>query len=240
MNEAENILQHELAYMRQGDDSIGMLYADFIGKLQKRYDNLEGRHNAVLQEKEKLKVLADLLKKQNEQLLNEVNELNARLEAEKANNLQMRHNDIILTEKELPDLDDSSYPRVNNRKQRPQSINPDTIKRLKSDRRHYAVVCDAALFYWQRLVDHGLVNQYLKPTPLCGVTVAARIVCCFQNVVDPSIKWSFFEKHWGMKHLQSNLHRSSYRDEKKYTIVNRIFGRADDAPFVPKSQIDNQ
>lgn len=236
MSETGNITQHDFLFMKQGKDSVGMMYVDLIRELQARYDNLEARYNTVCQEKEKLKVLADLLKKQNDHLIEEVNELNSKIEEA----VSQKHIAIKPDSETMPDINVTNSPRVANRKPKQQPINTDIVKRLKSDRRHYAVACDAALFYWQLLIDNGLMNQNLRPTPQCGVTVAARIVCCFQNVVDPNIRWSFFEMYWKMKHLQSNLHRCSYRDEKKYALVNRIFGRADDAPFIPKSQIDLQ
>lgn len=241
MNESGNIMQHDFSFIRQEKESTGMMYVEFIGKLQQTIDELQKEKNGLTIEAEKLKNLVTILKKHNDQLIEDNKELSANLELEKAHRQQLQqqlqqHAPNAHGNKPL-EYDVKTSSVASKRKGKPQAINPDTIRRLKNDRRHYAVACDKALSYWQMLVDNELVDQYLRATPRCGVTVAARIVCCFQNVVDPDIRWSFFEKYWGMKHLQSNLNRSTYRDEKKYALVNRIFGRSDDAPFIPKSQL---
>lgn len=113
------------------------------------------------------------------------------------------------------------------------AIDQETVKLLKNSRNH-AVVCDKALQYWQELVNHELITPNLMPSVRCGVTTAARIVCRLQTSVDANIKWSFFERRWKIGHLQSNLNRSSYKDEKYYPIVNTIFGLAADAQFISK------
>ena len=121
------------------------------------------------------------------------------------------------------------------RRVRSRTLDKELIARLKNDRRQYAAVCDKAVVYWQKLCDEGYVDVKLRLTPKSSVTVAVRIACRFQTSVDPAIKWSFFESHWHMRHLQSNLSRSAYKDERKYVEVNRIFGLPDDAPFISKS-----
>lgn len=235
MNESGNIQKHEMAFMGQGYESPALMYIEVIKSIQQRYESLLADYRVLQGERELLQGKYEVLLRQNEHLKNEVSALSM----EKAQLQQQRHQQRQEPHLEqLPNYEDEPVPRVANRKKAPQQINPDTVARIKADRRHYAVVCDAALTYWQRLLDNGYVDPLLRATSKCGVTVAARIVCCFQNEVDPNIRWSFFEKHWGMKHLQSNLHRSAYRDEKKYVVINRIFCRADDAPFVPKSLME--
>lgn len=135
---------------------------------------------------------------------------------------------------DIPGHDGDKSPSTLPRKsKKPHPIDNDTIARLKNSH-DYVVVCDKALFYWQKLVDAELITAQLMRTPRCGVTTAARIVCRFQTVVDNSIKWSFFQRRWRIDHLQSNLVRSAYKDEKYYPIVNTIFGLAPDAPFISK------
>lgn len=121
------------------------------------------------------------------------------------------------------------------RSKKPVRIDSDLVARLKNDRKAYPVVCDKALMYWQMLADEGLIDHRLKPTSRCGVTVMARIVSRMQTTVDPNISWAFFERHWGCDHLQSNLHRETYKHRNLYPIVNRIFGLPDDAPYLTKS-----
>lgn len=235
MNESGNIKKHELSFIGQGSESPAMMYIEVIKSIQQRYESLLEGYKELQKRNDNLQGKCELLEQQVEHLKNEV----SAFAMEKAQWQQQRQQQRQASGYELlPSYDGEPIPRVANRKKSPQLINPDTVGRIKADRRHYPVVCDAALTYWQRLLDNGFVDSLLRATPTCGVTVAARIVCCFQNEVDPNIRWSFFEKHWGMRHLQSNLHRSTYRDEKKYVIVNRIFCRADDAPFVPKSLME--
>ena len=120
-------------------------------------------------------------------------------------------------------------------RRRPGRIAPETVERLKNDRKGYPVVCPKALGYWQMLVDAGLIDERLRPTSRCGVTVAARIVSRMQTEVDPSITWTFFERYWKRDHLQSNLKRESEKDRRMYSVVNTIFGLAPDAPYQTKS-----
>ena len=123
------------------------------------------------------------------------------------------------------------------RRRKSVPLNKATIDKLKNDRKSYAAVCDAALRYWQLLCDANLVDADLRLMPACSPTVAARIACRFQTEVDPSITWSFFQRHWNIKRLQSYLKRDTYKDQEKYKIVNTIFGLAADAPFLTKSAI---
>lgn len=122
-------------------------------------------------------------------------------------------------------------------RRKPCRLDGDTIARLKNDRKGYPAVCDKAMHYWQMLADAGLVDERLRPTARCGVTVAARIVSRMQTEVDPAITWAFFERYWKMRHLQSNLHRESYTHQHLYAVVNRIFGLAADAPYLTKSSL---
>ena len=122
-------------------------------------------------------------------------------------------------------------------RRKPCQLDKETIARLKNDRKGYPAVCDKALQYWQMLADAGLIDERLRPTARCGVTVAARIVSRMQTTVDPSITWAFFERYWKTRHLQSNLHRESYSHQHLYAVVNRIFGLADDAPYLTKSSL---
>lgn len=197
------------------------------------------------------KARVDELEKQVNTLMQENSSLHATLELERQKTRQSGSRSVDPSDRPLqpegtacdayvgdtPVAANASQPRVTSSRRASKPIDSDVVARLKNDRRHYAVVCNMALRYWQLLCDAGFVHPNLKATPLCTVTVAARIACCFQTVVDPSIRWSFFERHWGMSHLQSNLVRSAYKDEQKYIVVNRIFGRPDDAPFLTKSQI---
>lgn len=243
MIESGNIQELASTLTRTDSTSAGELYSEIIHLLTKKINFLEEQLRNKEQETNRLYGKIDTLTKQNNHLMQELKETNTALELEKARTQQKN---IAGTAPQAPiegladaiALEGLTSPRVAYRKQPSQPINSDTVARIKNDRRHYAVVCDAAIVYWQRLVNQGLVDSHLRTTARCGVTVAARIVCCFQNVVDPNIRWSFFEKHWKMSHLQSNLHRSSYRDEKKYALVNRIFGRSDDAPFIVKSKLE--
>lgn len=235
MNESENIQKHEYEFSVQNSDSTDMLFADTINRLVCHINDLKQRLSNYERENAKLQSVVHTLTKQNEHLIQEIKDANTSLELEKIRN-QQRNRNNTLDPKEFSLFEGQSTPRVLNRRQPPKAINTDTIARLKNDRRHYAMVCDAALSYWKNLLNMGLVDTSLHLTPKCGITVAARIVCCFQVVVDPNIRWSSFEKHWGVKHLQSNLHRSTYRDEKKYALVNSAFGRPDNTPFIPKSQ----
>jgi len=130
-------------------------------------------------------------------------------------------------------LSPSPSPTV--RRKKAVRIDDDVIARLKNDRKAYPVVCDQALRYWQMLADADLIDHRLKPTSRCGVTVMARIVSRMQTEVDPAISWAFFERYWDCDHLQSNLHREAYKHRKHYATVNRIFGLADDAPYLTKS-----
>ena len=240
MNETGNILQNDYAYMKYGPKSTSMMYIDVIASLQQRIDTLEGLHENDTKEKALLRGSIEAKDLRIEKLLHEIRDLNTALEIERAyrqQEQQKRAPSAKQHDAEWQDSEQQAHKAV--RRQKQQAINPDTVARLKNDRRHYAAVCDAALAYWQQLLDNDLVDPCLRLTARCGITVAARIACCFQNVVDPNIRWSFFEWHWKTRHLQSNLHRSTYRDEKKYVLVNRIFGRADDAPFIPKSQLED-
>lgn len=265
MNDYGDITTPDSSFAEHSPDTIGMMYVKFIGQLQQKYDENLRSERDILLEIEKLKNLCTIQKKQSDQLILEKKEMAEAYELEKELRVQAQHeadyykqqldisHRIIEQLKQVQqsqplsvngidepaEADEKTTSYINKNRHKQHTINPDTVKRLKADRRHYAVACDAALAYWQKLADNELVDQYLRATPRCGVTVAARIVCCFQNVVDPDIRWSFFEKHWSIKHLQSNLNRSSYRDEKKYVLVNRIFGRPDNAPFIPKSQLAN-
>jgi len=127
-------------------------------------------------------------------------------------------------------------PVIRRHKNRP--ISKDLINKLKNDRRSYAAVCDAALRYWQCLCDAGFVDENLKLKPYCGITVAARIACRFQTVVDPGITWTFFHRHWNVNHLQSQLHHEAYKDLEKYKTENVIFGLPPDAPYLSKSAVN--
>ena len=134
------------------------------------------------------------------------------------------------------DDDNPSNPSRHRTKKKCINLDSDVIGQLKKSS-NYAVVCDKALDYWQLLANAGLINERLMPTQICGVTTAARIVCRFQTVVDERIKWSFFERRWHIDHLQSNLRRTAYKDEKYYPLVNRLFGLPDDAPYISKRNI---
>lgn len=243
MIESGNIQEPASALPSMDSIPTGELYSDIIHLLTQKINNLEKQLRSKEQENNKLYGIIETITKQNSQLVQELKETNTALEFEKARSQQKM---IVNTaspsavgyQTDASAFDGQPTPRVSYRKQPSQPINSDTVARIKNDRRHYAVVCDAAIVYWQRLINQGLVDSNLRATAKCGVTVAARIVCCFQNVVDPNIRWSFFEKHWKMNHLQSNLHRSSYRDETKYALVNRIFGRSNDAPFLVKSKLE--
>ncbi len=169
------------------------------------------------------------LKTNNEQLQAEVNSLRSSKFLKPA----IRYNDFADADEETSSGNASSTLR----RVRSRTLDKELIARLKIDRRHYAAVCDKAVAYWQKLCDEGYVDVKLRLTPKSGVTVAARIACRFQTSVDPAIKWSFFEQHWHLRHLQSNLTRSAYKDERKYAEVNRIFGLPDDTPFVSKSVV---
>ena len=196
--------------------------------LRRREQYLLNRLNSVLGASAQLERQNADLKRENEELRNT-------LEAERAKHRgysAASHSPSSLSVDIEPDTD---RPRQLNHKRAPRPVDRHTVDVIRNDRRYYAVACDMAVHYWQRLCDAGFVDIYLRPTPKCTVTVAARIVCCFQSVVDPDIKWTFFEKHWRMKHLQTNLNRSAYKDEAKYVLVNRVFGRPDDAPFLVKS-----
>ena len=96
-------------------------------------------------------------------------------------------------------------------RRRPSRIAPETVERLKNDRKGYPAVCPKALGYGQMLVDAGLIDERL------------------------SITWAFFERYWKRDHLQSNLKRESEKDRRMYSVVNTIFGLAPDAPYQTKS-----
>ena len=208
-------------------------YLDIISRrdldiitLQRRVQYLVGRLNNVIG-------TCGELERQNDSLRKENAALRDTLDAERAKGKASNTFPVDTSDVES----DSATPRLRNRKRAPRPVDRSVVDRIRNDRRYYAVACDMAVHYWQRLCDVGLVDTQLKPTPKCTVTVAARIVCCFQTVVDPDIKWAFFERHWQMKHLQTNLARSTYKDEAKYVLVNRVFDRPDNAPFLVKSSL---
>lgn len=147
---------------------------------------------------------------------------------------------LPLSDGSSDDSEPQSYPapRTRSSHNRNVRIDDDVVARLKNDRKAYPIVCDKALHYWQLLANAELIDKRLKPTSRCGVTVMARIVSRMQTEVDPAISWAFFERFWDCDHLQSNLHRETYKHKKYYLVVNRIFGLADDAPFLTKSVLE--
>ena len=236
MNESGNIFPQEFPFPKKGPESssIASIYLNALNELQRLYDEQQAKSNEYLREIDKLKSLINILKKQNDELIQEVKNLNTTLELEKANHRQSSSPSSLLSLQDN-DIQSHNYPKSRSRK--PKVIDKGAIDKIKSNTRHYAAACDMALTYWQKLIDVGLITEDLRPTPKCGITVRARIACCFQTVVDPQIKWTFFENRWGNKQLQSNLHRETYADREKYILVNRVFNRADDAPFLAKSKI---
>jgi hypothetical protein len=117
---------------------------------------------------------------------------------------------------------------------KPVRISDEVVRELKNNRKAFPAVCDKAQEYWQLLADAGLVDERLKPTSRCGITVMARIVGRMRSEVDPAISWAFFERYWKVNNLQSNLYRDAYKDSQYYAVVNRIFGLPDDAPLPVK------
>ncbi len=177
----------------------------------------------------------ELLTAQNLALQKENSNLHAALEMERAKNkTSITPNIIPLTSDEEWN---STRPRTSSIKRKMKHPDPDIVARMKNNRKAFPAVCPKAMEFWQKLMDADLIDEKLKPTARCGVTVAARIICRMQTVVDPKITWSYFEKYWRMGHLQSNLRRESYKDCKMYAIVNSIFGLAADAPYFAKSVI---
>ena len=238
MNESGNIFSQDFPFQKKGPDSssIASIYLNALTELQNLFDEQQAKNNEYLREIDKLKSLINIMKKQNDELIQEVKDLNTALELEKANHQQSSSPSTQMSQQ---DYDSTSLNYSKSRSRKPKVIDKSTIDKIKSNPRYYAAACDMALNYWQKLVDVGLINEELRPTPKCGITVSARIACCFQTVVDPQIKWTFFEQHWHVKNIQSNLHRVTYADREKYILVNRVFNRADDAPFLAKSKLPN-
>lgn len=207
-------------------------YLDFIDRRDREIKTLLRREHFLLNRLNSALATCEELRRQNKALQQQVDDLRAanapRQSAQPT--VQFSASDTLAATH-------GNTPRQLDRKRAPRPVDRQTIATLRNDRRYYAVACDKAVYYWQRLCDAGLVDVNLRPTPKCTVTVAARIACCFQTVVDPDIKWAFFEKYWQMKHLQTNLKRSAYKDEPKYILVNRVFERSDDADFTVKSSL---
>lgn len=137
-----------------------------------------------------------------------------------------------------PDPESEDKPtHIRAARRKAYSIDRDVVEKLKNDRKAYPVVCGKALEYWQKLGDAELIDEKLRPTPRCTVTVAARIVCRMQTMVDPNITWAFFERYWKMAHLQSNMKREADKCRHLYSVVNQIFGLPTDAPYTTKSKM---
>ena len=132
---------------------------------------------------------------------------------------------------------DETPPPIRAARRKQYRIEQEVIERLKNNRKAYPVVCPKALEYWQKLGDADLIDEKLRPKPRCTVTVAARIVCRMQTLVDPNITWAFFEKYWKMSHLQSNMKREADKCRQLYGVVNQIFGLPADAPYTTKSKM---
>lgn len=239
MTESGNIFKKDYGNQHMPQDSVSRMYIELIGRLQEKYDRLYEAYSNIQQELEKERGKNEILAKQNDGLIHEVRNLTTSIELEKAKNVSSRHlRPLTDTESGYADTTiETSTPSATRRRYTPRPIDKMTVDRLRCDRRYYAIACDKALHFWQILANEGFVDEHLRLMPKSSVTVAARIACCFQTEVDPAIKWSFFEKHWDLKHLQSSLSRTTYKDEKKYIIINRIFCRPDDAPFLAKGKI---
>jgi len=224
-----------LRYQPSQSDNPAIMYLDMLRNLQTRYDALQHENSALLSDINRRDAQIELLQRNLDEALQRVTQLNTALEMERAKNISLSKTPFSRPTNTSNDANEIPQRLNNLKKYKP--LDKETIDRLLNDSKHYPVVCDKALHYWQLLCNEGFVDQRLRLAPQTGITVAARIACCFQTVVDPNIHWSFFERHWKKQHLQSNLCRSSYRDEKKYPTINRIFGRAENAPFLSKSAL---
>lgn len=217
------------------DEGHSLEYLRLLMKRECEMDELKSEIGRLRMELAEEQGEKKTLKEENKQLRQEVARLKEALETRGRRGASTTP---IVPLTRSADEDDEAVQRhqVQTRR-KPKHIDPDTVARLKNDRKAFPVVCPKALEYWQRLMDEDLIDERLRPTARCGVTVAARIVSRMQTEVDPKITWAFFEKHWKISHLQSNLKRESYKDSKLYAVVNRIFGVAADAPYIAKSNV---
>ena len=216
---------HEQVYLRLLMERDG----EVRGLQQMLNDSEAGRSAAEAENR--------LLKDQLQQALQEVADLRATLERERDRRGRGGEPLRVPLGTAVDEDDGADAHRKPSVRRKPGRIAPETVERLKNDRKGYPVVCAKALGYWQMLMDAGLVDERLRLTSRCGVTVAARIVSRMQTEVDPSITWAFFERYWKRDHLQSNLKRASEKDRSMYSVVNTIFGLAPDAPYQTKSSL---
>lgn len=227
MTEADNVRSNAQEYLR--------LLIDREGKIEAMLSTLQAKDLEI----QDLRSRLDEKDKAIESLRNEIDELRTALHDAKNYDNKTFSRILPLMPHDARDGDQElstpSAPAAAKQRRKPVRIDDEVIARLKNDRKAYPVVCDKALHYWTLLIDADLIDHRLKPTSRCGVSVMARIVSRMQTEVDPAISWAFFERYWKCDHIQSNLHRETYKHRKYYATVNRIFGLADDAPYLTKS-----
>lgn len=138
----------------------------------------------------------------------------------------------------LPHPSEATSQQRAQRQRKPRHINPDLIQRLRRDHKAAPIVCDAALQYWDKLLQANIIDEQLRPTYCCTHDLAALIVNRMQIKVDPAIPWAFLSRYWKITNLQSFLRRPSYKGQRLYPVVNQIFGLPDDATVQTKSQLN--
>lgn len=60
---------------------------------------------------------------------------------------------------------------------------------------------EVAMIYWQRLMDHGFVDENCKLKPETSRQQAMYIAEPFSGVLGLKSKWKEFEDFWGIKNL---------------------------------------
>ena len=216
---------------------------------QHRYDDAEGDEQYTMEE-DLMKIMSKLdkenkrLRKENLALQKERSSLLSELNVQRKHAEDLQHqlaNTILKLNKQQSstsdDATESTEVKSVHRRRKALAVNSDVVERIRNNTRYCSAVSEKAMKYWRLLIENNYVDDRLRRCGICSNHVAAVIASRFQTVVDPSIPWSFFNKHWKVRNLQSALNVPTDKSRKHIPIINAIFGLQPDSPIVLKSNL---